>query len=161
MGIDQLLWVRHIQHSAALFRHKRWDLVKIHLVALGARLSHPICPGYSGLSAGSGRALLAIRLILTKSLGSLYSTVQVYSVTARGFDQDSSLCFKAYGLVWWHGVKCILANIVKSKTWTMRSGASGAVAAHGRGSRGPLKGPWWGPGATPWWGSRGQSPPKL
>ena len=38
------------------------------LVALGARLSHPICPGYSGLSAGSGRALLAIRLILTKSL---------------------------------------------------------------------------------------------
>ena len=97
-----------IQHSASLFRHKRWDLVKIHLVALGARLSHPICPGYSGLSAGSGRALLAIRLILTKSLGSLYSTAQVYSVTARGFDHDSSPCFKAYGLVWWHGVKCVI-----------------------------------------------------
>ncbi len=30
----------------------------------------------------------------------------------------------------------------------------------GVGSRGPLKGPWWGPGATPRWGSRGGSPPK-
>ena len=31
---------------------------------------------------------------------------------------------------------------------------------YGRGSRGPLKGPWWGPGATPRWGSRGRSPLK-
>ena len=28
-------------------------------------------------------------------------------------------------------------------------------------SRGPLKGPWWGPGPKPWWGSRWQSPRKL
>ena len=39
--------------------------------------------------------------------------------------------------------------------------ASVALAHHGRGSRGPLKGPWWGPGEMPRWGSRGWSPPKL
>ena len=88
-----------IDQRAQIIRHKRGDLVKIHLVALGTRFSHPICPGYSGLSTGSGRALLAIRWILTNSLGSLYSTARVYSVTARGFDQDSSPCIKAYELV--------------------------------------------------------------
>ena len=30
-------------------------------------------------------------------------------------------------------------------------------APHGRGSRGSLKGPWWGPGATPRWGSAPRS----
>ena len=40
------------------------------------------------------------------------------------------------------------------------SGANEALAPNGRGSRGPLKGPWWGPGAKPRWGSRGRSPPK-
>ena len=34
-------------------------------------------------------------------------------------------------------------------------------SVHDVGCRGPLKGPWWGPGATPRWGSRGQSPQKL
>ncbi len=31
----------------------------------------------------------------------------------------------------------------------------GDGALHGMGSRGPLKGPWWGPGAMPRWRSRG------
>ena len=37
-----------------------------------------------------------------------------------------------------------------------KSGASGA--SNGMGSRGPLKGPWRGPGAESWRGSRGQCP---
>ena len=44
---------------------------------------------------------------------------------------------------------------------SVASRASEALAPHGVGSRGPLKGPWWGPGATPRWGSRGQRPRKL
>ena len=35
------------------------------------------------------------------------------------------------------------------------SGANEALAPNGRGSRGPLKGPWWGPGAMPRLGVEG------
>ena len=37
-------------------------MVKIHLVALGPRYRHPICSGYSGLSAGSGQVLRSCSL---------------------------------------------------------------------------------------------------
>ena len=56
-------------------------------------------------------------------------------------------------------VKSIARTIKLENILTSVSGASGAY--NGVGSRGPLKGPWWGPGAKPWWGSRGQSPWTL
>ena len=37
------------------------------------------------------------------------------------------------------------------------TGVKKISTTHGRGSRVPLKGPWWGPEATPWWGSRGKN----
>ena len=44
---------------------------------------------------------------------------------------------------------------------SVASAASGALAPHGRGSRGPLKGPGGVQGQSPWRGSRGQRPRKL
>ena len=44
--------------TAFIFRHERGDLVKIHLVAMGARFNHLI----SGSFAGSGRALRSCSL---------------------------------------------------------------------------------------------------
>ena len=44
---------------------------------------------------------------------------------------------------------------------SVASAASGALAPHGWGSRGPLKGPGGVQGQSPWRGSRGQCPRKL
>ena len=53
-------------------------------------------------------------------------------------------------------VKSIGRTIKLENILTSVSGAYNVV-----GTRGPLKGPWWGPGAKPPAGSRGQSPRKL
>ena len=59
-------------------------------------------------------------------------------------------------------VKSVDRTIKLESILTSLSGASKASGGYnGVGFRGPLKGPWWGPGAEPRRGSRGQSPRKL
>ena len=61
-----------------------------------------------------------------------------------------------------------ILNMIRDATWVLkkilkcerRERSDRSLAPCGRGSRGPLKGPWWGPGARPRWGWRGRSPPK-
>ena len=57
---------------------------------------------------------------------------------------------------------CKWANMIGPENMrSVASAASGALAPHGRGSRGPLKGPGGVQGQSPWRGSRGQRPRKL
>ena len=85
------------------------------------------------------------------------------------FDAKSKKCWRSSCKLPWSSPPVFSANAgadpgfsergAPLKMWLNR--AERAKRHNGVGSRDPLKGPWWGPGAKPWRGSRGQCPRKL